>query len=159
MPLRFERRDSKSGASGTDDALLSLSVVLPEEDLTADRRARCVLVSARDDLLAAGELAVALAVAEAERDLPEGSLSLLLAIAGPGAALALARRQALPERVAALGIDLAAFPPGEAGTTMAAGLVSLAAAARRVPSFLVGSPETREAAPELAAFTYRLVDA
>lgn len=130
----------------------------PETAVSAlDRGARSVLLTLRDDLDPLGRMAVALSVAEAERGLARRDIAILALIAGPGAALALARRPALPARLAALGLDLSAFArPTGSDALLAAGLVTLTASALGLPSFAAGFPlsDRSEAA---AAFACRLV--
>ncbi len=125
--------------------------------------ARAVLVTVTDDFEPADHMAVALSVAEAELGLADGALPLIVEIAGPGAALRLARRMPAPERLATLGIDLDGFGLGAAGGAdaprlTAAGLVALAAAAHGLPAYLRGSgslmPDGR---PAFAGFTHLLV--
>lgn len=124
-----------------------------------DRGARGVLLALSDDLEAAGRMAAALSVAEAERGLEQCDIALLAMIAGPGAALALARRPVLPRRLAALGLDLAAFAsPAGADARLAAGLVTLTAAALGLPSFVAGAPASGPDATDIADFACRLIE-
>lgn len=102
--------------------------------------ARAVLVRTADDLDPVDRMAVALGVIEAETGLAPGALAILALASGPGAVLTLVRDATPRPRLAAIGLDEAAFPPQarpESAVT-ARGLVALAAAARRLPAFLAG---------------------
>lgn len=156
MPLWFQARD---GEPVTDDRL-GLTLVDPGETAPATAwtvitddagkardaikaGATAVLVPLDGSLDAAGRMAVTLSVIEAEQGLGEGDLALMALVSGPGAALALAKGDLLPQRTLALGIDGAALlsATGEAGAASAAGLVALTAAVRGIVSFVgVGAP-------------------
>lgn len=125
--------------------------------------ARAILVTVTDDLTPADRMAVALAVAEAELGLAGGDLALIVEIASPAAALCLARRIPAPGRLAALGINLDGFGFGAAGgidapRAVAAGLVTLAAAAHGLPAYLRGSGSLMsDGRPAFTGFTHLLV--
>lgn len=124
--------------------------------------ARAVLVTVTDDVAPADRMAVAMAVAEAELGLAGGDLALIVEIAGPAAALRLARSIPAPGRLAALGINLDGFGFGAAGgidapRAVAAGLVTLAAAAHGLPAYLRGSGSlTPDGRPAFTGFTHLL---
>ncbi len=127
--------------------------------------ARTVLVSVQDDFVPADRMAVALSVIEAELGLADGALSLILEIAGPGAALELGRSRPASRRVAAIGIDLDGFALGATGAIdgprlTAAGLVALTGAALRLPVYLTGTGSLLPTGkPAIGGFTHLLVDA
>jgi len=126
--------------------------------------ARAVLVAVRDDLTPADRMAVALSVREAELGLADGALTLILEIAGPGAALQLAHNLPSSRRLAAIGIDLDGFSLGAAGTVdapraVAAGFVALAGAALGLPTYLTGAGSlSPSGTPAVSGFTHLLVD-
>ena len=127
--------------------------------------ARAVLVAVTDTLMPADRMAVALSVAEAELGLADGSLALILEIAGPGAALQLGRGLPASRRIAAIGIDLDGFGLGAAGAVdaprlTAAGLVALTGAALGLPVYLTGTGSLLPSGkPAVGGFTHLLVDA
>ena len=147
----------------TPAGAFTIATANPDEARAAvEAGARAVLVTLTDDIAPAGRMAVALAVTEAELGLADGDLRLIVEIAAPAAALRLARGIPAPGRLAALGIDIHGFGLGAAGgidapRLTAAGLVTLAAAAHRLPAYLRGSgslmPDGR---PVFAGFTHLL---
>lgn len=126
--------------------------------------ARAVLVPVHDDLSPADRMAVALSVMEAELDLADGTLALILEIAGPGAALQLGRPLPSSRRLAAIGIDLDGFELGAKGAvdaprSVAAGLVALTGAALGLPTYLTGAGSlSPSGTPAVSGFTHLLVD-
>lgn len=154
MPLRFQGCD---GTLPTDKRLgrplcpadepapaTAWTVITDDPDkarAAVEAGATGVLVPLVRNLEAAGRMAVALSVIEAEHGLGDGDLTLMALIAGPGAALSLPRGDLLPQRTLALGIDRAALvaAAGEAGARTAAGLVTLAAAACGIVSFVANA--------------------
>ena len=126
--------------------------------------ARAVLVPVDDDIALADRMAVALSVMEAELGLADGTLALILEIAGPGAALQLGRGLPASRRLAAIGIDLDGFGLGATGAvdaprSVAAGLVALASAALGLPAYLTGTGSLSPSrTPAVAGFTHLLVD-
>lgn len=126
--------------------------------------ARAVLVAVEADLTPADRMAVALSVAEAELGLADGTLSLILEIAGPGAALQLGRGLPSSRRIAAIGIDLDGFAMGATGAIdgprlTAAGLVALTGAALRLPVYLTGTGSlSASGKPAISGFSHLLVD-
>lgn len=146
---------------------VTFSVATGEPDAAAAAiaaGARAVLVAVRDDLAPADRMAVALSVREAELGLADGALALILEIAGPGAALQLARNPPSSRRLAAIGIDLDGFGLGATGTvdaprSVAAGFVALAGAALGLPTYLTGAGSlSPSGAPAVAGFTHLLVN-
>ena len=122
-----------------------------------------MLVAVADDIALADRMAVALSVVEAELGLADGSLALMLEVAGPGAALQLGRNLPASRRLAAIGIDLDGFGLGATGTvdaprSVAAGLVALAGAALGLPTYLTGAGSlSPSGTPAVAGFTHLLV--
>ena len=126
--------------------------------------ARAVLVPVQDDFTPADRMVVALSVMEAELNLPDGSLSLILEIAGAGAALQLGRGLPASRRIGAIGLDRDGFARGAAGVVdgprlVAAGFVALAGATLRLPTYLTGAGSlSPSGAPAVTGFTHVLVD-
>ena len=128
-----------------------------------DAGARGVLVAVTDDVSPADRMAVALSVTEADLGLADGTLALILEIAGPAAALRLARGVPASRRLCAIGIDVGGFGRGAAGAVdgprlVAAGLVALAGAALHLPTYLAGAGSLSPSGlPAVAGFTHVLV--
>ncbi len=154
-------------ASGDEAPGVTFSLATAEPDAAraaVAAGARAILVPVQDDFTPADRMAVALSVAEAELGLADGALSLILEIAGPGAALRLGRDKPTSRRLAAIGIDLDGFGLGAPGgidapRSVAAGLVALAGAALRLPVYLTGAGSlSATGKPAIAGFTHLLVD-
>jgi hypothetical protein len=172
MPLWFQARDGEPLTDQRFDrplcrpgetAPVSAWTVITDDAGKArdavEAGATAVLVPLAGNLDAAGRMAIALSVIEAEQGLGDGDLALMAFVSGPGAALALAKGDLLPQRTLALGIDRAALlaASGEAGAASAAGLVALTAAARGIVSFVANGAAAENSQAMWNQFALRLV--